>query len=85
MVGFVLMPWHNRIDAALGLLLAQPPMPGAINCVRDVMRIAAGDPGSAAGAATFRAGAHAPSLRLGSFLRESRSCDSLIRTQAPGA
>ena len=42
MVGLALTPWHNRIDAALGLLLAQPPQPGAINCLRDVMRIAAG-------------------------------------------
>lgn len=44
-VGITLTPWHNRIDAALGLLLSQPPQPGLVSCIRDVLRIAAGAPG----------------------------------------
>ena len=46
MVGIALTPWHNRIDAALGLLLSQAPQPGAFSCVRDVLRIATGASGA---------------------------------------
>ncbi len=50
MVGIALTPWHNRVDAALGLLLSQPPQPGPVSCFRDVVRIAAGAPSPACGA-----------------------------------